>query len=243
VDGQLTRLRPRSDRGERSAAARGTLLCGWAVAPAVTTFLLTRHGETTWNRSGRLQGWAPTPLTDRGHEQARSLAAHVAADYDVDRVLASDLRRARRTASYVADAVGCDPTAESAWRERDFGRYQGLPKAAVFENHDRLSIPRAGRDAVDARPESGESLRDLDDRVRSRWERLLAESAPDETVAVVCHGGPLYLLLGAVDDRDIVTAVADGEQDNCALNEVRVTDGVATLVAENRTDFLDAPPA
>ncbi|WP_338740683.1 histidine phosphatase family protein [Haloplanus salilacus] len=209
----------------------------------MTTVLLTRHGETTWNRSGRLQGWAPTPLTDRGHEQARSLATHVAADYDVDRVLASDLRRARQTASHLAEGVDCDPTVESAWRERDFGRYQGLPKATVFEDHDRLSIPRAGRDAVDARPESGESLRDLDDRVRSRWESLLAESAPDETVVVVCHGGPLSLLVGAVDDRDIVTAVADGEQDNCALNEVRVAHGTTTLVAENRTDFLETPPA
>lgn len=209
----------------------------------MSTVLLTRHGETTWNRDGRLQGWAPTPLTDRGHEQARSLAAHVAADYGVDRVLASDLRRARQTASYLAERAGCDPTFESTWRERDFGRYQGLPKAALFENHDRLSIPRAGRDAVDARPESGESLRDLNERVRSGWERVLAELGPDETVAVVCHSGPLYLLLGAVDDRDIVTAVSEGVQGNCALNEIRVTDGMATLVAENRTDFLDAPTA
>lgn len=209
----------------------------------MTTFLFTRHGETTWNREGRLQGWAPTALTDRGHEQARSLAAHLAADYNVDRVLASDLRRARQTASHVADAVGCDPTLESAWRERDFGRFQGLPNEAVFENHDRLSIARAGRDAVDARPESGESLRDLHDRVRAHWVAVRDESGPDETVVVVCHGGPLSLLVGAVDDRDIIDAVVDGKQDNCALNEVRVANGTATLVAENRTDFLDAPPA
>jgi probable phosphoglycerate mutase len=112
----------------------------------------------------------------------------------------------------------------------------------VFEDHDRLSVPHAGRDAVDARPESGGSLRELNDRVRSRWDRLLAESDPEETT-VVCHGGPLSLVVGAVDDRDIVTAIVDGEQDNCALNEARLTDGTATLVAENRTDFLDAPPA
>ncbi|MFB6101646.1 MAG: histidine phosphatase family protein [Haloplanus sp.] len=206
----------------------------------MTTVLLARHGETTWNRDGRLQGWAPTPLTDRGHDQARALAAAVAADYDVDHLLASDLRRARQTASYLADSVGCEPTFESAWRERDFGRYQGLPREAVFEEHDRLSLDRAGRAAVDARPESGESLRDLNERVLARWERVCAESAPDETIAVVCHGGPLYLLMGALADRDIVSAVVDGEQHNCALNEVRVTGEAATIVAENRTEFLDA---
>jgi probable phosphoglycerate mutase len=209
----------------------------------MSTVLLARHGETTWNRDGRLQGWAPTPLTDRGHDQARALAASVAADYDVDRVLASDLRRARQTAAYLADRVDCEPTFEAAWRERDFGRYQGLPREAVFEDHDRLSLSRAGRDAVDAPVESGESLRDVDERVRSRWEGVVDALAPDETVAVVCHGGPLYLVLGAVAGRDVVSAVVEGEQHNCALNEVRVTDGTAMVVAENRTEFLDAPSA
>jgi len=207
------------------------------------TVLLTRHGETMWNRNGRLQGWAPTPLTDRGHDQARALAAAVDAEYDVDRILASDLRRARETAAHLGERIGCEPVHESAWRERDFGRYQGLPCEAVFEDHDRLSLARAGRDAVDARPESGESLRDVRERVRSGWERVLAGSDPDDTVVVVCHGGPLYLLIGALDGRDIVDSVVESEQHNCALNEVLVDDGTPTLVSENRTDFLDAPTA
>ncbi|WP_435067972.1 histidine phosphatase family protein [Haloplanus sp. C73] len=205
------------------------------------TVLLARHGETTWNRDGRLQGWAPTPLTDRGHEQARALAAAVESEYDVDRVVASDLRRARQTAAHLGERVGADPVHRSAWRERDFGRYQGFPHEAVFENHDRLSIPRAGRDAVDARPESGESLRDVRERVLSGWDQILEASGPDDTVAVVCHTGPLYLLVGALGGRDIVDSITDGEQHNCALNEVQVDDGAPTLVSENRTEFLDAP--
>ena len=31
----------------------------------MTTLLLARHGETGWNREGRVQGWAATGLTDR----------------------------------------------------------------------------------------------------------------------------------------------------------------------------------
>jgi probable phosphoglycerate mutase len=207
------------------------------------TVLLARHGETAWNRDGRLQGWAPTPLTDRGHEQARALAATVAAEYDVDRLLTSDLRRARQTASYLADSVGLDPTVESTWRERDFGRYQGLHHEAAFGSHEALSLDDGDRDTLDVRPESGESLRDVYERVRSGWERVLAESRADETVAIVAHGGPLRLLLGTVAGRTVVDAVLDGEQHNCALNELRVTDGSPRIVAENRTDFLDTPSA
>ncbi|SEA19562.1 probable phosphoglycerate mutase [Haloplanus vescus] len=207
------------------------------------TVLLARHGETTWNRDGRLQGWAPTPLTDRGHEQARALATAVDTEYDVDRILTSDLRRARQTAAHLGERTGVDPVHRAAWRERDFGRYQGLPHDEVLEDHDRFAIPQAGRDAVDARPESGESLRDVRERVLSGWDHVLATSDPDETVAVVCHTGPLELLVGELDGRDIVDAMLEGEQDNCGLNELRVRDGETRLVSENRTDFLDAPRA
>jgi len=209
----------------------------------MTTVLLARHGETTWNRAGRLQGWAPTPLTGRGHDQARALAAALDAEYDVDRLLASDLKRARQTAAHVGDALGVDTTFERAWRERDFGRYQGLRTEAVFEEHERLSVRRAGRAAVDARPESGETLRETRDRVRSGWERMVAGSAPGETVAMVAHGGPLCLLVGDAAGRDLVPAVVEGRQDNCALNELRVDDDGTTVVAENRTDFLDGATA
>ncbi|WP_423750881.1 histidine phosphatase family protein [Salinirarus marinus] len=201
------------------------------------TVLLARHGETTWNREGRLQGWAPTPLTDRGHDQAKSLAAAVDDAYDLDRVYASDLRRARETAAYVAER-GHDVTAERSWRERDIGRYQGLYKEEFYETQPEYSLERTGRDAFDARPESGESLRDVRERVRSDWADLRASLGDDETALVVAHGGPLQLLVGDVAGRDPVSSVLEGTQENCALNRLEVEDGESRVVAENETAFL-----
>jgi probable phosphoglycerate mutase len=43
----------------------------------VSRLLLCRHGESVWNRDGRVQGTAAVPLTDRGRERARALGAHV----------------------------------------------------------------------------------------------------------------------------------------------------------------------
>ena len=202
----------------------------------MATVLLCRHGETTWNRERRVQGWAPTPLTDRGRDQARALAAHVAAEYDVDRVFASDLERAAETARFLGRDVDAAPELDRAWRERDFGRFQGLSYTDLFEGHPEYALGRTGYAAAESVPEGGESLLAMRERVLDAWNALLAGLA-DATIAVVTHGGPLYAVTGAVKGLDVVTATLEQEQGNCALNEFRVTDGEAELVVENGTGF------
>jgi probable phosphoglycerate mutase len=202
------------------------------------TALLVRHGETTWNRAGRAQGWAPTPLTDRGREQAAAVADHVAEAYDVDRLLSSDLRRAADTAARIGAETGVDPEHDAAWRERDFGRLQGLDYPGLFEAFPRFSLAENGEAAAAERPASGESLLDVRDRVLDAWTSLVADLDPGETALVVCHGGPLHLLTGAVRGVDVATAVLDGTQDNCGLTEVAVGNGEAPrIVRENWTGY------
>ena len=57
--------------------------------------LLARHGETRWSREGRLQGWAPVRLTDRGRGQAAALGEALAARAP-DRLRTSDRYRSLR---------------------------------------------------------------------------------------------------------------------------------------------------
>jgi len=202
----------------------------------MATVLLLRHAESTWNRAERAQGWAPTELTDRGREQAAVLAEMVDERYDVDRLIASDLERAMETADVVAEATGLEPLPDRAWRERDFGNLQGFDHPDLFERYPRFSLRQRGRAAASARPDSGESLRDVEERVVGAWDRLCDEVADDGTVAVVTHGGPIYLVTGAVQGVDLVPAILEQEQDNCALNEVTVRpDGATTANSRSRS--------
>ena len=210
--------------------------------PPMATVLLARHGETAWNRERRLQGWAPVGLSPRGRDQARALGAALADRYVVDAVESSDLRRARETADLVAAAVDAPVRDEPGWRERDFGVLQGVTYEAFDAEHGRYSLARAGEAAVDRRPEGGESLADLRERVLDAWRRLLDDLGDDETRLVVTHGGPLYLVCGHLADRDVVEAVLDHRQANCALNEVRVEDGEIALVRENDREVLAERP-
>jgi probable phosphoglycerate mutase len=180
-----------------------------------------------------MQGWAPTSLTDRGRQQARSLGTHLADRYDIDRLVASDLERTRETTALLRDqGVEPAPTFDPAWRERNFGVYQGLTKAEIFEEYPQFAAT-TGVSATRETPENGESLLEVRERVLAGWNELL-EGADGETVLVVTHGGPLYVVLGHVRGQDILTAVTDHSQHNCALNEFRVGETVE-LVRHNET--------
>ena len=83
---------------------------------------LVRHGETTYNASGRMQGQLDTELSERGHAQARQ-AAQMLADVHITRIIASDLNRAATTASYIAEQFGLEVTTDTRLRETHLGEW------------------------------------------------------------------------------------------------------------------------
>ena len=84
-----------------------------------------RHGETDWNREGRLQGHIDTPLNATGLAQAEALAEQLR-PHRLEAVVSSDLLRARTTARIVAETIGLPLFTEPGLREVDVGAAEGL---------------------------------------------------------------------------------------------------------------------
>jgi 2,3-bisphosphoglycerate-dependent phosphoglycerate mutase len=86
---------------------------------------LFRHGETDWNREGRLQGHTDVALNGTGIEQARGLGERLR-EYRLEAVLSSDLMRARTTAEIVATSLDIPLALDPGLRETDVGAAEGL---------------------------------------------------------------------------------------------------------------------
>lgn len=153
--------------------------------------VVVRHGRTAANASGLLLGRADPPLDDLGRQQAAAVAAAVG---DVDRIVASPLRRAQETAAAFGGAVETD----ERWIELDYGEWDGLPVAGV--SPETWASWRAD---PAFRPPGGETLAELGSRVRAGCDDL-AEAAATGTVVVVSHVSPVKAAvawaLGAGDD-------------------------------------------
>lgn len=193
--------------------------------------LVVRHGETEWNATGRIQGWAPIGLAATGREQADRVAAELASSDPIDAVVSSDLDRAVETADPIADAVGVPVETDTRLRERDFGVYQGLSSSAFFDRFPALDLLENGSDAASYTPESGESWVSVRDRVRAAFETVTARSG---TVVVVTHVNPIRLILGEHRGLGVVRSLTELSAANCSVTEF--DDGV--IRRENDTGFL-----
>ena len=150
-------------------------------------FLILRHGQTTWNARGIIQGQADAPLDDVGRAQARALAEFLAGDGDANLsarrksgltrpglpVVTSDLSRAVDTARVLADALvraraRDDPTRLDPGDDRD---PSDEPEPLVKTN--KLRERHVGRlqglarlDAKAADPEAWRAFRSREDSRR-----------------------------------------------------------------------------
>lgn len=89
------------------------------------TIYMFRHGETDWNRHGRMQGGTDVPLNETGREQALQLQDFFR-DNPVEVFLSSDLQRAHETAKIAAGDQPVPIILEPRLRETNLGEGEGL---------------------------------------------------------------------------------------------------------------------
>ncbi|QHT60588.1 histidine phosphatase family protein [Paenibacillus lycopersici] len=89
---------------------------------------VVRHGQTDWNKEGRLQGRQGLPLNRAGRMQAESLRAKLASVH-WDYVFASPQERASQTAEI---ATGLKPIIDARLDVFDLGQADGMHRSEVI---------------------------------------------------------------------------------------------------------------
>lgn len=125
---------------------------------------LVRHGETDWNREGRIQGWIDVGLNDQGRRQARETARTLPDDSRFQ-LVSSPLRRASETAEILAGEVSVGQfLLRPEFRELNQGYWNGLRGSWLLE-HDPDRYKQWTDSPLSTHPPGGESLREVRDRV------------------------------------------------------------------------------
>nr|PZN00156.1 MAG: histidine phosphatase family protein [Thermocrispum agreste] len=182
--------------------------------------VLWRHGETTYNASGRMQGHIDTELTAVGWNQAR-FAVPALARFQPDLVVASDLRRATDTAMVLTEGIGVPLRVDKRLRETHLGEWQGLTGAEVDAEwpgerekwrKDATWAPPGGESRVEVAERAMQVVADLD-------------RGPHEVVLLAAHGGLIVALTAALLELPLSHWTLLGGIGNCHWVELRRLDG------------------
>lgn len=155
---------------------------------------MLRHGQSEWNAAGRWQGQADIELTDLGYEQARRASEKLGM---FDAVASSDLRRARMTATFIAEGLGIGLLeADPRLRETDVGEWQGM-------THDQIERDWPGYLEAHKRPPGFEPDHVIVERVTNALFDL-ADQFEGGEVLCIAHAGVMRVMRRAhrvVDSR------------------------------------------
>ena len=157
----------------------------------MTQFLLIRHAQNDYVKTGRLAGWTPeVHLNEKGREEAAALGAHLASA-QLTAVYSSPLERALETAQAVAEPHSLEVQIIEELGEVRYGDWTGKKLRQL--RRTRLWKMVQGYPSGVRFP-GGESIREVQARVVGGLERL-AERHPKAKVAAVAHSDVLKLAL------------------------------------------------
>lgn len=173
---------------------------------------LVRHGETDYNKQGRLQGVLNIPLNDHGRKQAHDLRKRIE-DIKFDICFSSPFIRAMETAMIlVGDKT--EIIRDDRLKERNLGNLEGKDKS-YYHPHKYWD------DKLNSSDENVEKVQDLFQRCQSFLD-YIKEKYPNQNILIVTHGATLRALHHLLYHTDLNKNLLNFKIDNCFYEEIEI---------------------
>jgi broad specificity phosphatase PhoE len=181
-----------------------------------TRILLTRHGETEWNRIRRFQGRSDVPLNQKGRDQGHALALALK-DEPIKAIYSSPLARAMETGRLIRVFHPSAPFfEEEGLVEMDLGEFDGMEAGDWASRYPDIRETWRSRPASLKMP-GGEGLQEVQERAISAMERIASLYPSGSSLLFCSHNFVnrtiLCFVLGISLDK-----FRDLRQDPAALN-------------------------
>lgn len=189
-----------------------------------TTLYIVRHGQTTWNLEGRLQGHFDAPLTTLGRTQAAH-ACDKLKGIKLSAAFASPLGRAMETARILIGKRKMTITAVEGLKEVGLGLLEGMSRAEAEKAHFAQYHNFWERPHL-FQLDGAESFADVQARTLGAIYDI-AEAHTGEHVLIVSHGMAIKTILASFLGKELP-----------ALNEIELPANGSILTLQGSGDDL-----
>jgi 2,3-bisphosphoglycerate-dependent phosphoglycerate mutase len=151
-----------------------------------------RHGQTYYNRDKIFTGWKDSKLTPLGRQQAKKIAGKLK-NKRIDIAYQTHLSRSKDTLKPVLKYhPECRKIiTDDRMLERCYGDFEGLHHSTIIKKYGKEMFDKWHR-AYDFPPPKGESIKDVEKRVKSFIRDLLAKIKKEKAnAAISAHGNSM----------------------------------------------------
>jgi len=196
-----------------------------------TKIILIRHGQTDGNAKKQYCGMLDLGLNQNGRLQVEKLGCRLKKD-SIQMIYSSDRKRALESARIIFKGRRINKIA--GLREINFGIFEGKSHQEIRETnadiYDRWLIDPYNT----AVPES-ENLLDFQERVTRALEKIILANA-NKTVAIVCHGGTISIILSRISGSKNFWELIPG---SASLNIIEYVNNMAKITLFNDISHLN----
>lgn len=189
--------------------------------------ILVRHGETLWNREGRVQGFSDTDLSEAGLQQARQLGL-LLRDASIRSIYASPLIRALKTARIINEYHRAPLHIEPGLMEMDQGDFEGMTFQELM-SCERDFLKKWMSDPASVQMPNGESFVELQNR---SWKVIEGIFGRSENALVVSHKFAIAAILCRIRNISL-SRFRDVSVDTASRTVIRVDKGEASIETFN----------
>ena len=202
-----------------------------------TKLIIVRHGQSMGNLVDKFLGHTDLDLTEKGYLQA-SLVADYLDGIEIDKIYASDLKRAYNTVVETAKRKGIEIIPEKGLREIFAGDWENMGfddlKNTYVEDYSVWL-----NDLGNARCTNGESVAELQERVCSTLAEI-AENNPGKTVLIGTHATPIRVFYAKWNGFSLDEIKNIPWAPNASVTVAEYEDGKFVVGEYGKNDYLGA---
>ncbi len=188
------------------------------------------------NRQDVFSGHYDVELEEKGRIQAKCTAEYVVNTYQVDKVYASDLKRAYETGKAVANLLNIPVIVKTGLREIDGGEWEKVPFCKL-----PILYPKEYKtwmeEIENMRCPKGESVKELAQRVYHTVEEIAKENE-EKTVVIATHATPIRTLQSIIQTGSIENIQTIPWVSNASVTELEYDQGKWKYVMIGYDDHL-----
>ena len=177
--------------------------------------LLIRHGETDFNRLGKIQGQINSELNNKGQQQAKLLGEFLNKILTPSIIVTSDLVRAEATTQALASKLNIDYAIDERLREVSFGSAEGKTWSEISETYGDISSKWRQHEANAVFP-GGETREQVLERVNQCIDEYTSKQK-SKRIAFITHGA----VIAAFTANHL--AIPAGNRPNILISNVSIS--------------------